>query len=353
MKTISKAVMIILFLICLPICSFSNIGNQQYKASTENVTTVNDSLKLEIIKLQESIKENAYTRIPNKDFENIIDGKIEKSIREIVKWVVFIIGVFFSVLGFFGFKYSNKYLDNAIDNKLKELKSGNEETIKSISNKYFSTIGDSLIDFKIEAISKKNHVAEAREIDDFKNSLNNDSITISDYKKALVIDTIMRCYYYSSDPDKTKKMIALIKEYEQKYTLSHTTYINAAIAFSDMYEKFGSKDYFDSAIENCNKSINILPDYGLAFSQKLELLIMATAKAFDDTEMKHYQNQLLKVFKDIENSKSSILCFELTERFEVDKKSFLKPYIEKLYNEYPDEMAKITARSNAYIANTN
>ncbi len=344
MRTILKTVMIVLFLICSPISSYSSIGNQKGYNLTEN-----DSLKLQIIKLQESIKENAYTRIPNKDFENIIDGKIEKSIREIVKWVVFIIGVFFSILGFFGFKYSNKYLDNAIDNKLKELKSGNEEAIKGISNKYFSTIGDTLIDFKIEALSKKNNVAQGPEIDSLKSSLNDESITVSDHKKVFVIDTIMRCYYCSNDPDRIKKMIALIKEYEQKYTLLSSTYINAAIAFSDMYEKYGAQNYFDSAIENCDKSINILPDYGLAFSQKLELFIMAIAKAFDNTEIKHYQDKLLKVFKDIENNKSSFLCFELTERFKVDKVSFLKSYIEKLYSEYPDEMAKITARSDAHL----
>jgi hypothetical protein len=324
--------------------SLAAFQNQKLQDSIHKTNAATDSLKSQIVKLQKLIEDGSYTRIPNKDFENIIDGKIEQSIQEIVKWWLFIIGVVFSVLGFFGIKYSNKYLENMVDTKITALKAENEETVKSISNRYFSAIGDSLVDFRIEVLAKKNHLVEVAEIDSFKNILDLDSITITDHKKVQVIDTIMRCYYVSNDADRINKMIDLIKEYEQEYTLLPSTYYNAAVAFSKMFNDFGNKNYLDSAIENCNKSINMLPDYGLAFGLKLELYMMAIAKAFDDNEIKHFKNELLKVFKDIENNKSLYLCSELIERLDIDKDYYFKPYIERLYKEYPDEMLKISAR---------
>jgi hypothetical protein len=114
-----------------------------------------------------------------------------------------------------------------------------------------------------------------------------------------------------------------------------------------MYDRYGAKDFLNSAIENCNKSIKILPDYGLAFALKLELYTIALSNAFDDAEHKQYENELLKVFKDIENNTSQGLCPELIGRLEVDKESFMEPHLEKLYQEYPDQMAKIKARADA------
>ena len=324
--------------------SLAAFQNQKVHDSIHKTNAATDSLKSQIVKLQKLIENGSYTRIPNKDFENIIDGKIEQSIQEVVKWWLFIIGVVFSVLGFFGIKYSNKYLENMVDTKIAALKSENEETVKSISNRYFSAIGDSLVDFRIEVLAKKNHLVEVAEIESFKNILDLDSITITDYKKVQVIDTIMRCFYVSNDADRINKMIDLIKEYEQEYTLLPSTYYNAAVAFSKMFNDFGNKNYLDSAIENCNKSINMLPDYGLAFGLKLELYMMAVAKAFDDNEIKHFKNELLKVFKDIENNKSLYLCSELIERLNIDKEYYFKPYIERLYKEYPDDMLKISDR---------
>jgi hypothetical protein len=160
-----------------------------------------------------------------------------------------------------------------------------------------------------------------------------------------LIDTIMRCYYYNNYGQRTEKMIDLIKEYEERFTLLQTTYANAAIAFSDMYDRYGNKEYLISAIENCDKSIRILPDYGLAFAQKLELYSMATMKALDDSEKQVYEKELIKVFKDIENNRSTYLCSELVARLDVDKETFMAPYLEYLNASYPEEMAIINERA--------
>lgn len=312
--------------------------------STSSAETI-DSLNTRLGKLEKVAEEGSYTRIPNKDFENIIDNKIQKSMRDTVNWWLIVIAALVSVLGFLVNKYAKAYLKTIIEGKVNQLKKENEEKIESLTNQHFATVINTLTEFKIESITKKQHMVEEIIVDDLKKFLKDESKTIAEHNKVLLIDTIMRCYYYSNFTERIEKMIKLIREYEGEFTLMTTTYVNAAIAFCDMYERFGAKDFLNSAIENCNKSIKILPDYGLAFSQKLELYMMAISKAFDAAERKLYETELFKVFKDIENNNSIDLCTELIDRLEVDRNYFAGPYIENLYHDYPAEMAKITARA--------
>jgi len=79
-------------------------------------------------------------------------------------------------------------------------------------------------------------------------------------------------------------MINLIEKHEGTYTLLPQTYANAAIAFQYRYHDFGYKEFLTSAIENCDKSIKSMPDYGLAFALKIELYLIAISKAFDEEE---------------------------------------------------------------------
>jgi hypothetical protein len=347
MKTNLKSLQILFTLVFIMVNCYSETDAVKQYRATLHSNTENDSLKARIVKLEKLTVESEYTRIPNKDFENILDNKIQKSMREIVNWWLIIIGALITVLGFLATKYANTFLQNIAEGKVNQLKKENEEKIKSISNHYFSTVIDSLLDFKIEIIMKQNNRVEELVVDDLKGYLTDESITISESKKVIIIDTIMRCYYYSNFPDRIKKMIDLIREYEEQFTLYSSTYINAALAFSEYYENYGTKDYLNSAIENCNKSIKILPDYGLAFAQKLELYTMAISKAFDDTEKMQYETELFRVFKDIENNQSTYLCTELIKRIEIDKDSIMDPYIKNLYSNYNAEMAKIEARATS------
>ena len=340
-----KSIFVLSISICISVYGFSNPTIQTEVKQITVSAQKNDSLNTRITKLEKSIGQGSYTRIPNKDFENIIDGKIQKSMRDTLNWWLFVIAAFVSALGFLVNKYAKNHLQTIVDAKVNLLKKENEEKIKSISHHYFSTVIDSLLDFKIETIVKKNSKVEESVVDDLKSYLTDEGITITENKKVILIDTIMRCYYHSNFPQRIEKMIELIREYEEKFTLIETTYANAAIAFSGMYDRYGTKDYLISAIENCNKSIRILPDYGLAFAQKLELYIMAISKSFDIAEKDHFETELLKVFKDIENNTSTYLCAELIARMEVDKSSYLGRYLEKLFADYPGEMAKITART--------
>ncbi|MDP2335865.1 MAG: hypothetical protein Q8N05_05360 [Bacteroidota bacterium] len=347
MNAILKSLLIISFSIYFSINGFSKTDVQNDNTSINTSSATIDSLKTQIIKLEKLIEQNSYTRIPNKDFENIIDNRIQKSMRDTVNWWLLVIGIIISVLGYFANKYALAYLQTIVDGTVNQLNKENEEKIISIISHHYSSVVVSLIDFKKETLEKKETISEEQDIEELKNYLTDESITINENKKVYLIDTIMRCYYKSDFSQRIEKMIALIREYEDKFILLSSTYVNAAIAFSDMYDRYGTKDYLNSAIENCNKSIKKTPDYGLAYAQKLELYVMAMSKAFDNVEKQYYENELLKVFNDIENNRSQYLCSELIDRLEIDKNYFAGPYIETLFHEYADEMAKITDRATS------
>jgi tetratricopeptide (TPR) repeat protein len=341
MNTFFKTLIIISLSFFFSASGFSQINTPEESNSAQTI----DSLKVQIVKLEKLIEQNSYTRIPNKDFENIIDNRIQKSMRDMFNWWLLVIAAIVSVLGYFTKKYATNYLQSIVDSTVNQLKKEYEGKIESIISQHYSSVVVSLIDVKQETLENKQSITDELEILELKKHMTDESINLTENKKVNLIDTIMRCYYKSDFEHRIEKMITLIREYEGKFMLYSSTYYNAALAFGDMYNQYGLKDYLNSAIENCNKAIKIKPDYGLAYSQKLEIYVMAMLKAFDDTERLQYEEELLKVFKDIENNSSQILCPKLIERLEIDKNYFAGPYIEILYKEYADEMAKITARA--------
>ena len=82
-----------------------------------------------------------------------------------------------------------------------------------------------------------------------------ENLDISRELNIQVIDTMMRCYYHTKDDKKYEKMVALIKTYEDRYELLPETYVNAAIAFSNNYELYGTADLRETAMSYCDKSI--------------------------------------------------------------------------------------------------
>ena len=342
MNLIFKSLLSILLSVCI---SANYSSAQKIQTSTNSIETI-DSLKSKLKKLDKITDEGSYTRIPNKDFESIIDNKIQKSMRDTLTWWFFVGSALISILGFLVIRYTNTFLQSKIDAAINQLKQENEDKIERTIRLHYSSVVSSLIDFKKEKLEEKKTITEEEDIKELIGYLKDESIILSDDKKVKLIDTIIRSYYKSNFLQRIEKMIALIKEYEDRFIFLSSTYINAALAFGDMFERYGAKDYLNSAIENCNKSIKILPDYGLAFAQKLELYTMAIIKSFDEIEKKQYENELLKIFKDIDNNNSTALCRELIDRLEIDKNYFAGTYIDKLYVDFAPEMEKITARAS-------
>src|SRR5579872_662959 len=95
-----KIIIIAFILIFFSNSSRSQSNDRQNQSQGVNSSVSADSLKNQINRIQQTIADSSYTRIPNKDFETIIDNKIEKSLQETIKWYLIIISAIASLLSF-------------------------------------------------------------------------------------------------------------------------------------------------------------------------------------------------------------------------------------------------------------
>lgn len=180
-------------------------------------------------------------------------------------------------------------------------------------------------------------------IDDFQKLLKRElKITVDLQVK--IIDTLMRCYYNTecieNGVDKRyDKMVALIRNYEDKYDLLAETYANAAIGLTNYYELFGTSDLLEAAIANCDKSIQRNRDYGLPYALKMELYSIASTKTREEELKAGYKEEIESLLYLIDRIPSALLKGEFLERLHMDKQlPYLKYHIEQLYLNYAKEL---------------
>ena len=247
-----------------------------------------------------------------------------------------------------GLKQSDEQLNKIVDNiqtSLKTIQAAQENfeklTAEKIEAKFADTFdflwGD-IISGMIDRAAQKNYNGQSL-ITDFEKVLNKD-LKVSIELKVKVIDTLMRCYFSTSKLEKKyEKMVALIRNYEDKYDLLPETYVNAAIALTNNYELFGTVDLRESAISNCDKSIQKDRDYGVPYAIKMEILAIAMMKVREEemkTKSRHEIEELLYL---VDRIPSPLLKGEFLERLLQDKDvPYLKNYIEQLYSDYAKEL---------------
>lgn len=202
----------------------------------------------------------------------------------------------------------------------------------------FDFLWGDIISGMIDRAVQKNYNGQSL-INDFEKLLNRE-LKVSIELKISIIDTLMRCYFYTSKLDKRyEKMVALIRNYEEKkYDLLPETYVNAAIALTNNYELFGTADLREAALSNCDKSILKNRDYGVPYAIKMEILAIALFKAREDKKagIKHEIEDLLYL---VDRIPSPLLKGEFLERILQDKEvAYLKNYILQLYLDYAKEL---------------
>lgn len=385
-----------LYLYILLITSFSNVSFSQQ--------TVVDSLQRRIETLEKLLNDKNYSRVPNVDLDKNLDYIVtEKISSKILYWM----GAIGAILAFGGFSLLN-FMKNSVkdesvkfikenhdeikkelketkilleeklknekeiltnvnisqDNEITKLKVEMENRLQNLTGLQEQTLTD--VDLRInnalkilwdDIANNKYDLAEKAEfngqelINDIKTFLENKSVELSNDKKVLLVDCLMRCYYHTATKDANErniKMIALLNQYEneKELKLMHTTYANAAIALINTYEFYGSKDVRASCIECCNKSLALLSDYGLVYALLLEVYMIDYKMSFSPEEKQAAEENLQRTFKSIENNKSTALCIEILMRIDGDKKvEYLKTYIDLLEDIYSDELMEIKDRA--------
>lgn len=316
--------------------------------------------------LEQVIREGDYVRIPNQDFEDIIDNKVNNSTREEVRnWVWIIVTFFGALMTLLTFWLNRKLKDEVservelksrlLDNSIEDLKKSINELSNRISildlkmansmDMFWDEMAGLILD---KAQKQENLNAELeKKINHF---LNYEHVTLSDHRQVQLIDALMLLYYYSKDREREKKMVGLIKKYEDKFDLEPQTYANAAIAHSRIYELHGIDSDRINCIDNCDKSIKRNKDYGIPYAVKLEVYMIDYVKAVDEKQKQEALENLQKTFRQIENNQSRFIPVDIADRTNVDRNiSYLKPYYKKLDTYFAREFNRIRERALEYL----
>lgn len=316
--------------------------------------------------IEKAIQDGNYVRIPNKDFEEIIDAKVSSSIREEIKnWLWIIVSFFGALMTLLTFYLNRKLKDEvnaSMDAKSKNLDTSilgltsilNEQKKKiSIVEEKISNSMDmfwdemaGLIVEKAKDVTNLNADLEKK----IKHFLEYDHVTLSPARQVQLIDALMRTLYYSKEKDNYKKMVKLIKQYEDKFDLEPMTYANAAIAHSNIYELHGMEDDRNNSLDNCDKSLNRSKDYGLPYAIKMEIFMIDYVKSVDESQKKNALDNLKKIFRTIENNQSTVVPVDIVDRMEIDRKvAYLKPYFVQLEKMFASDLDRIRERALDYL----
>ncbi|MGZ5255275.1 MAG: hypothetical protein ACXWV4_12895 [Flavitalea sp.] len=338
-------------------------SGQQPSSAT---ATQNPSVNQRLDSIENQIREGNYVRIPQKDFDEILDAKVSTATQdEVQDWVWIIVTFFGALMTLLTFWLNRKLKDEVAESIT--LKSKNiEQSIETVSTTQTDTLKKvKVLDEKIantmdmfwdemamlileKGRDKKNLDGEfEKKINHF---LKYEHVTLSDARQIQLIDTLMRSYYYSNEEDnKYKKMVKLIGEYENKFELEPQTYANAAIAHSNIYELYGHESDRVNSLINCEKSILRKKDYGIPYTVKLEIYMIDYVKAPDEIKKKEALDNIRTTFKSIENNQSTIISVEVIERMNIDRTiDYLKPYYTQLELMFDYEVNKIRQRALEY-----
>gem|GEM_PF-3180797 len=157
------------------------------------------------------------------------------------------------------------------------------------------------------------------------------------------LESIILYYYYIL---KTDKMIELIKDYKDVYSLSSTIYANAALAFLDLYERYNQDSYKISCLEYSDESIKKTPDYGTAYAIKIEVHLINLVKGYSEKVKEDAKIEIDKILHQVLNMQSVYIHKEIVERLEQDSQHYMAPYIAHLNEFFPNQMKAMYEKAN-------
>jgi hypothetical protein len=351
--------------------------------------SVIDSLQQKIEFLEQRMDEKNYTRVPTEDLENLLDVKVANEVyNSLWKWIAGLV-VFIGFVGYLVRQYSRTLISDDVQKEVtktrtelleklsatnKDLQRENQAQDQKIdtlhadflkfkeAQQIFREESTKMIDEKLKTSFRvlSDNVAEIIEnkavikkykgvdlIEEIEAALNNSGFNFSKTKKVKLIDTLVNCYYYTTEAkDRSERIINIVKEYEKEFELLTQTYATTAIFLTNQYEYYGIKLLRDSCLDACEKSISRLYDYGTAYTLKLEVFAIDYFKAFDETDKQVAIENIKKTMNAIRHNQSPHICMEILERFDLDSKvAYLNPYLKLLEEQFHDDMKMIRDRA--------
>ncbi|MFD0862432.1 hypothetical protein ACFQ1M_09425 [Sungkyunkwania multivorans] len=290
------------------------------------------------------IAEGQYTRIPNEDFETIIDNKVSVKINEKLRFWVTIIGLFITALGGLGAYTFNNKIQQIIK----------EQADKQVKSK-FESINEDLLDYaKFAAKSKLEDLKKKYDIDP------NSELNVIEGKKLLseldthehielLPETIDLVGLMNYTRRKAPEIDKLIENYGERFELKETTYMNAAILHMDDYELNGSKYSKQQCVDYCNFVSKRIPHYGEPKGTLILLYAIDHQNAIVPEEKEDILKTVRVLIQDILKGSSGQLASSTVSRINRDKKSTIfGHYISHIETQLPEEFSALYEKAMQY-----
>ena len=371
--------LILLFVLTL-VCQTINAQVADSNQSSKHVKGMN----ARVDSIEKRLDPSQYTRIPNKDFENILNGKVREEVFKIA-------GIFAAFLTFVGFFVAKTVIKNGIEieseNLKKKLEAFTEFGYKNEINKIriefeeYKVRADKQEKEEKESYKRREKLVQDIRYDKHKTryqelvkkakngriqqddklekdlqSLLEDSELIQYNEMTKETLDVLAAYLYNvkSLDNKHEKLAQLLDVYENKNSdlVSGIAFTKSVLIQFNRYFNSISFENFDKFLESLSILERKIPDYGHASALRLEVFMMQY-KITSDKEKEKINDQILTLLNQIYLSHEGFIVYETVERLRLD--STEEPFasnVNDLYALFPDELKKIEEKTRRYLSDT-
>ncbi|MFD2567836.1 hypothetical protein [Pseudotenacibaculum haliotis] len=307
------------------------------------VSAQTDSIQQQKIQkeIQEYLSEKNYTRIPNTDFDKILQNEIDTKVKSGLTYWMTLISVIIAVSGGVAAFAFNLKIKQVVHN---EIESKNAELLESLDKMMIESKMNKLrMDFEV--------LKEDHKLNPNQPTLKSDTYLLLEECVHIKFDSLipevvdfLGCIIFSERH--IDELDLLIRTYERNYNLKATTCMNAAILSVEYYNMEGTKRYKDNCIKYCHNSIDKMSWYG----EPRGILILLHAMDFVKAESQQMKETALKevqkVLANILKGSSNYIATNTCDRLDRDKNhDAFKEYLQVIQNELPDEFNKLYAKA--------
>ncbi|MBI3585337.1 MAG: hypothetical protein HY096_15475 [Nitrospinae bacterium] len=306
----------------------------------------NDKIQKILIEkeIENILKEKNYTRVPNKDFDEYLDNKVSSKINDkFTNWAT-VIGIFITVIaGLAAYTFNNKIKQLVLE----QVRNQTEKEMQGIK-KYMLDSRKYTLRSDLEGIKKRfeqDPLSEANIIET--KSLLNEIKELGNQKLlSEIVDQLALMYFKKRTP---KEIEELIDGNESKCEILETTYMNAAILYSDLYELDGSKWYKENCLKYCTLAAKKVPHYGEPQGITLIIHGIDYLNSSDEKDKESAINSAKELINEILRGSSSFTAYNTVKRIEKDKlHEIFKKYIVKLEEVIPIEFTNLYDKAKEY-----
>lgn len=288
--------------------------------------------------------EKDYTRIPNKDFDELIENKISSKVDDKFHFWFIVIGIFVGALGAIGGYAFNNMIKQKITEELKTQSNKYVEEYKryELTGRLRSITGN----FKQSASGDQlKLVSECEDLLKEIKTLDTKELKINELLSD-TIDQLTYMYYITLAAD-LPKMENLIKSHESMCNIPVTSYTNLAILYLELYTLLGEEKYKTHCIEYCEKASDKDLLYGESRGTQLRLYAVDYVDNKNTKSKEDAKKLLQKVLK------VDSLAYYTLSRVNRDTQRSQDHYISNLKNDLPSEFEELNNKAMNYAKQKN